>query len=120
MTGFMPWRCRRTAVTPSPAAATAHCDGGALETGKCPLILRGHAGGVGTVALSSDGRHALSGGGDETLRWSGLDGGRCLAVFPCEEQVMSAALGRSPSESCYVVVAGLVDGQVQFFRLEGT
>jgi hypothetical protein len=71
------------------------------------------------VALSSDGRHALSGSDDRTLHWWHLDRGICLAIFPCEEPVTSAALQWNPSEQCHVVVVGLGDGQVQFFRLEG-
>jgi hypothetical protein len=78
----------------------------------------GHGGGVLAVALSSDGRHALSGSGDETLRWWDLNSGRCLTVFPCGEPVASAAVHWCPSDQRHRVAVGLADGQVQFFRIE--
>jgi WD40 repeat protein len=89
-----------------------------LGTGACLATLEGHASGVSAVALSGDGCRALSGSDDCTLRWWDLQAGRCLALFPCEEPVTSAALSGYPSEQCYRVVAGLADGQVQFFRIE--
>src|SRR5262249_33768741 len=40
--------------------------------------LQGHTGSVSAVAVSGDGRHALSGSGDRTLRWWDLMSGHCL------------------------------------------
>src|SRR5437870_3098950 len=49
-----------------------------LSTGRLlEPILTGHTGSVYAVALSGDGRHALSGSDDDTLRWWDLEGGRC-------------------------------------------
>jgi WD40 repeat protein len=87
-----------------------------LGTGLCTHTLRGHAGGVNAVALRSDSR-AVSASHDGTLRVWDLATGHCLAIFPCEAPVRSVALtsGQPP-----MIVAGLADGQVQFFSLENT
>jgi WD40 repeat protein len=85
-----------------------------LGSGAWTLALRGHTGPVNAVAVTGDSR-AISTSDDRTLRVWDLMAGRCLAVFPCEAPVLSVAVtsGRTPT-----VVAGLADGQVQFFRLE--
>jgi WD40 repeat protein len=70
------------------------------------------------VALSSDGRHAVSGSEDNTLRWWDLHSGRCEAIFPCDNPVLAVACGRDPASLQPIVVAGLADGQVQFFHIE--
>jgi WD40 repeat protein len=44
-------------------------------------VLRGHTRGVTALALSSDGRHALSGSDDETVRWWDVESGRCLRTL---------------------------------------
>src|SRR5262249_43013042 len=48
-----------------------------LERGNCRQVLKGHTCGVSGVALSADGRRALSGAYDQTLRWWDLDRGEC-------------------------------------------
>jgi hypothetical protein len=73
---------------------------------------------VTALALAPDGGHALSGSLDGTLRWWDLGAGRCLTLFPCEEPVASVALRWSALDGRYQVVAGLADGQVQFFHIE--
>jgi WD40 repeat protein len=40
--------------------------------------LQGHTSSVNAAAVSGDGRHALSGSWDDTLRWWDLEGGACL------------------------------------------
>ena len=39
-----------------------------LETGKEALTLRGHTGGVKTLALSADGKRLFSGSSDDTIK----------------------------------------------------
>jgi WD40 repeat protein len=87
-----------------------------LASGQCTRTLKGHTGWVWAVAVAvtADGR-AVSGSSDETLRVWDLASGRCLACFPCEAPVKSLAI---TADRIPVVVAGLADGQVQFFRLE--
>jgi WD40 repeat protein len=86
-----------------------------LGSGQCLQTLRGHTGVVGAVALAADGLAVLGSEG-RTLRVWDLGTGQCLALFPCEAGVNAIAV----SPDCPpIVVAGLTDGQVQFFRLEG-
>jgi WD40 repeat protein len=88
-----------------------------LQTGACLRTLQGHTARVSAVALSGDGRHGLSGSWDRTLRWWDLPTGRCRAVFPCENAVLAITLALDPVLRQPIVVAGLEDGQVQFFRI---
>jgi WD40 repeat protein len=109
---------RAVAPTGDGRAVSASQDGTLrvwdLRSGACACTLRGHTGGVFAMALTGDGR-VVSAAEDLTLRVWDLAMGHCRAVFPCEAPVLSMALtpGRTPT-----VVAGLADGQVQFFRLE--
>jgi hypothetical protein len=68
---------------------------------------------VHTVALSGDGRRALSGSRDHTLRWWDLERGTCLAVFTCDYPVVAVALSRRP----HVAVAAEPRGRVYFFDI---
>ena len=54
---------------------------GPLAFEECLRVLHGHEGWVNAVALSADGRHALSGGQDGTLRWWELASGTCIRVL---------------------------------------
>jgi WD40 repeat protein len=66
------------------------------------------------LAVSGDGRHALSGSSDGTLRWWDLQSGGCVAVFSHDDVITTVALsGCRP----YTVVAGDKRGQVLFFDL---
>lgn len=51
------------------------------ETGETLLTLEGHTGGVRSIAFSPDGRYALSGAGDTTVRLWDVSTGQPLAVF---------------------------------------
>ncbi|MBN2684295.1 MAG: WD40 repeat domain-containing protein, partial [Pontiellaceae bacterium] len=48
---------------------------------QCLKILEGHGGSVTEVALSPDGRRAISGSGDATLRVWDLESGQCLKIL---------------------------------------
>jgi WD40 repeat protein len=58
---------------------------------QAPRVLEGHTGGVNAVALTADGKRAVSGSYDHTLRVWDLDGGRCLAAFTCDFSVYTCA-----------------------------
>jgi WD40 repeat protein len=48
-------------------------------------------GGVMAVALTADGKRAVSGSDDKTLRVWDLEGNRCLAAFTCDFSVHCGA-----------------------------
>jgi WD40 repeat protein/serine/threonine protein kinase len=62
--------------------------------GRCLCRFAGHAGAVTSVCLSPDGRFALSGGTDRTLRLWGASNGQCLRTFAGHADAVTAvALG---------------------------
>jgi energy-coupling factor transporter ATP-binding protein EcfA2 len=75
-------------------------------------ILAGHTGRVWTVVLSGDGKRAVSGSKDHTVRVWDLGSGKCLAVFTCDYAVSSCAWARER------IVAGDEGGQVHLFAWE--
>jgi WD40 repeat protein len=107
------------AVTADGRAVSGSTDGTVrvwdLAGGRCLHAFEGHTELVTTVAVTADGR-AVSGSEDGTVRVWDLAGGQCLALFPCEYQVRRVAV---TSDRTPMIVAGLDDGQVQFFRHEG-
>jgi len=86
-----------------------------LGTGQCTAVLDGHTGGVESVALSGDGRTALSGSDDRTVCFWDLTDGRCLLVFPCDESVKSLVLTPRPPS---ILGVGDCACNVLFFRIE--
>ncbi len=52
-----------------------------LESGRCLRTLEGHSVGVGSVSVTPDGRRAVSGSWDKTLRVWDLESGRCLRTL---------------------------------------
>ena len=77
--------------------------------------LQGHTSWVGAVALSSDGRRAVSGSDDNALRVWDLKDGKELVTFTVDANVSACALAQNNR----TIVAGDSFGQVHFLRLEG-
>ncbi|MBN2702766.1 MAG: hypothetical protein JXR23_01010, partial [Pontiellaceae bacterium] len=85
-----------------------------LESGQCLKILEGHSDSVSSVALSPDGRRAISGSSDKAVRVWDLDSGQCLAVYYPLSAVQAVVV-----DPCGKwIVCGTDDGQLHFLTLE--
>jgi WD40 repeat protein len=61
-----------------------------MEARDCVSVLRGHHGLVRSLAVSADGRYAVTGGFDQTVRLWELASGRCLCTFKEHTAVIEA------------------------------
>ncbi len=64
------------------------------------------------MALSADGKRAVSGSWDHTLRVWDLESGTCLAVFTCDAAIRCCAWGGER------IMAGDESGNVHLFAWE--
>jgi WD40 repeat protein len=63
-----------------------------LESGACLRTLEGHSSSVWSVIVTGDGRRAVSGSEDKTLRVWNVEGGGCLGVFVANAPVLAVAI----------------------------
>lgn len=77
------------------------------------MALTGHTGDVYSVAVTPDGRYALSGSEDRTVRWWDLDSGRCLRALTGHGPVLSVAV---TPDGCHAV-SGSDDGTVMLWEM---
>ena len=77
-----------------------------LQTGNCIRVLRGHTGGVWSVALNPDSQILASGGGDRTVRLWNLLPGSCLKVLHEHTSWLTSVIFSSNGQ---VVVSGTDD-----------
>jgi WD40 repeat protein len=61
------------------------------------------------VALTADGRRAVSASSDNTLKMWDLESGMCIATFRCDAYVLCCAVAQD------IIVAGDAGGWVHFF-----
>jgi hypothetical protein len=80
----------------------------------CLMALRGHTGWVLGVALSSDGRAALSGSSDQTVRVWDLTSGRCTAVLEGHTNLVSSV---ALSSDGWAALSGSDDNTVRVWDL---
>lgn len=95
----------RPRLRPVRAALTAA--GGALRR-----VLEGHTDEVSAVAVTPDGRRAVSGSYDNTVRVWDLVRGQCMAIFTCDAAVLCCAIERDR------IVAGDLFGRCHVFAWE--
>jgi WD40 repeat protein len=76
--------------------------------------LRGHEGGVWAVAVTGDGRYAVSGSDDQTLKVWDLSSGQVVASFCGDSAIHCCAI--APDKR--TIIAGDALGRVHFLRLE--
>ena len=75
---------------------------------------RGPHGSVHGLALSGDGRRAVSASWDNTVKLWDLETGKILAIFTCDNAANCCAF----SDALKLIVAGDKGGHVHFLRLE--
>jgi WD40 repeat protein len=85
-----------------------------LESGTELCTLIGHTSWVHTVAVTADGRLAVSGSDDRTLKVWDLGTAECLCTWSAEGDVFACAIASGMGS----VIAGDTDGYIHFLRLE--
>jgi WD40 repeat protein len=86
-----------------------------LESGQLVRILQDHAAPVNAVAVTSDGRRAISAASDHTLRVWDVETGTHITTFTGESPMLRCAIapdGRT-------IIAREKSGRGHFLRLEG-
>ena len=86
-----------------------------LESGQRIRTLEGHTEWVIAVAVTPDGRRAVSGSADRTLRLWNLGSGKKIAAFAGDGEIGSCAV----TSDGRTIVGGESSGRVHFLRLEG-
>ncbi len=84
-----------------------------MESGRELRTLTGHSDRVNGVAMSADGRRAVSASRDKTLKVWDLETGAVVATFNCEGPALCCAFAGDRR-----IVAGDYSGRVHFLSLE--
>jgi WD40 repeat protein len=84
-----------------------------LESGHALRTLEGHSSYVSAVAVTADGKRAVSASGDKTLKVWDLESGLPVASFHCDASVLCCAISRGRT-----IIAGDGGGRVHFLVLE--
>ncbi|MEG4099510.1 WD40 repeat domain-containing protein, partial [Microcoleus sp. Pol17_C1] len=79
------------------------------------FTLNGHTSSVNAVAVTPDGKRAISGSDDKTLKVWDLSSGNLIASFTGESSIACCAI----APDGVTIVAGDASGRVYFLRLEG-
>jgi len=85
-----------------------------LEKGEELRTLKGHSEIVDAVAVTPDGRKAVSASWDQTLKVWDLERGEVVATFTGEGPIVCCTIGPDG----VTIVAGDSSGRVHFLRLE--
>jgi WD40 repeat protein len=86
-----------------------------IATGEIIQEFSGHENAVLAIALSADGRHALSGSADSTVRLWDVDNGRELFTFEGHTGSVNSVAFSSDGKCA---VSGGADGTVRLWRLQ--
>ncbi|MEP6524102.1 hypothetical protein NDA07_20355 [Microcoleus vaginatus DQ-U2] len=86
-----------------------------VTTGKEQFTLNGHTSSVNAVAVTADGKRAISGSDDKTIKVWDLTTGNVIASFTGESSIACCAI----APDGVTIVAGDESGRVYFLRLEG-
>ena len=82
-----------------------------VQTGQWLRTLEGHTRGVSAVSLTPDGRYAVSGSWDYTLREWNLESGQCLGMIVLSAHIMAIFI-RYPQ-----IIVSLSTGNVNFLEI---
>jgi len=83
-----------------------------VESGRELRTLAGHTGSVMGVAVSGDGRRAISASDDQTLKVWDVESGKVVSTFTCEGLALCCAFARSGT-----VLAGDSLGRIYLLAL---
>ena len=83
-----------------------------LESGRALRTLKGHTDSVIGVAVTPDGKRAVSASWDKTLKVWDLESGEALATFTGEADVLCCACDDD------MIICGDAGGRVHFLNLE--
>jgi WD40 repeat protein len=86
-----------------------------LATGEQLRTLNGHSDSVNAVAVTADGKQAISASRDNTLKLWNLETGEVIASFTGESPIICCAV----APDGVTIVAGEESGRLHFLRLEG-
>jgi WD40 repeat protein len=86
-----------------------------VATGRCLRRFAGHAGAVTSVCLSVDGRFALSGGTDRTLKLWEAASGQCVRTFAGHQDAVTAV---ALSADGRYALSGSADGTLKLWILD--
>jgi WD40 repeat protein len=85
------------------------------ESGQCVRTLKGHRSSVNGVAITPDGRRAVSASQDNTLRVWDLESGKELALLTADSPTASCAV----SLDAWTIVAGDATGNIHILKNGG-
>jgi len=86
-----------------------------IESGEEIQTFEGHTDPVEAVAVTPDGKHAISGSDDNTIRVWDIKTGQTISSFSGDGPLLALAI--SPDGD--TIVAGDASGRVHFLRLQG-
>jgi WD40 repeat protein len=86
-----------------------------VQTGECLRVLRGHTGGVWSIAISPDGQIWASGSGDRTVRLWNLQTGDCVQVLHDHTSWVSSVLFSSDGQ---FLVSGSDDRTIKLWDVK--
>ncbi len=115
-------RALRLAMTPDGRIALTATEEDAklhlwdLESGRKTITLTGHTADIAALALSTDGRRAISASEDNTVRLWDLQSAKSIAAFTCDGSAQCCTFAGDSSGA--IILVGDSGGHLHFLRVE--